>query len=159
MKKKKGGTKSRTRKSPRRRRISGVGTVGSVSTQLIAAAGGAIASKALNGIVKNVPALNKNKIILPALKGVGAYFMLRSNEPLLQNAGIGVAAEAGLQALEAFAPNVFQRLTAGPVSGIGAGGTKYLDLDDMQINRGVGAYGEEVSVGAYGEEFEIAGVQ
>ena len=163
MKKKKGGKRrtSTTKTYRRRRRIGGVGSIGSVPTQLFAAAGGAIASKALNGIVKNIPALNKYKIVLPAIKGAAAYFIIKSNEPLVQNAGIGVAAEAGLQALEAFAPNVFQRLTGGftAVSGIGSGNTRYLDLDDMQVNRGVGAYGEDAAVSGYGEEFEMAGVQ
>jgi hypothetical protein len=159
MKKKKGGTKSRTRKSPRRRRISGVGSaVISVPVQMIFAVGGAVASKALNGVAKEVKFLKNSKYALPALKGVAAYYMLTSKQQYLQDAGIGVAAEAGLQLLEAVAPKVFKP-NADSLLGIGASSTKYLDLDDMQINRGVGAYGEEVGVGAYGDEFEMAGVQ
>lgn len=154
-KKKQKKAKSRTTRRRRStRRVSGIGMVGGLPLETLAGiAGGAIASKALNGIAKNIKPLQKNPKILPIIKVVAGGYMVAKGSPTMQNIGTGVLAEGALDALEVFAPNVFKKMKAGysadSVDGIG---TTLIDLDDYNNLNGVGSanyyYEEDHTVGS-----------
>lgn len=142
MAKKKRVTRKR-RATGRRRsrsRVRGIGG-GIQMEQLASVVAGAIASKAFNGVTKKIDFLAKKPIVLPIIKVAAGYFMLaKSDNPFVQGMGFGFIAEGGLQSLEVAAPDVFKKLTGGPVSGIG---TTYIDLDDSVsgYNADSGVYG------------------
>lgn len=142
-KQKRGGRKTSRRSG---RRVSGIGMVGVSMETLGGIAAGAVASKALNGVAKNVKALQSKPIILPVAKiAIGYIMFTRSDNEFIRNMGGGFVAEGGLSALDVLAPNVFKGgLAAG--TGIGA----VIDLDepymsgygDMQIEQQVaGTFG------------------
>lgn len=152
MAKKKKATTKRRRTTRRRARVGAIG--GGLPLERIAAfAGGAVASQALNGISKNVSALQKNKKILPILKiGIGTYGLMKGSG-MVQDASIGFICDGALHFVREAAPNVFKSLTGEPVSGIGA--TTLIDLD--QINGTEYMYGESHQVGAI-EDYSVASV-
>lgn len=149
------------RKQTRRRRarVSGVGAVGVSMNTLAGLAAGAVASKALNGVTKNIKFLNEKKWVLPIAKVTAGFLMVsRSPNQFVQDMGGGFIADGVLQGLEALAPNVFNKLTGdGPIEGVG---TTYIDLDNSDA---VGASGsdywisEDHSVGATSEDYSVGG--
>ena len=150
-------TKKRKPTRRRRSRVSGVGMLPGVPLEQIAAfAGGAIASQALNGIAKNVSALQKNAKILPLIKiGIGVFALAKSNNEMLKNMGGGFVAEGALQLVRVAAPNVFNTLNGEPVGSIG---TTLIDLDGISGN-GNYLYGEDQQVGAlYDEDYSVGAV-
>ena len=144
--------KARKRTAGRRRgrsRVRGIGA-GIQMEQLAAVVAGAVASKALNGVGKNIKFISSKPIVLPIIKVAAGYFMVtKSSNDFVAGMGLGFIGEGALNALEVGAPNVFQKLTGGPVSGIG---TTYVDLDEVSGNDGdSGVYG------AYGNDSMVAG--
>lgn len=154
MAKKKAKTRKRTTTSRRRgrSRVRGIGSAG-VPMHLIAVGAGAVASKALNGVAKNIKIIQSKPIILPVLKlGIGYLMFTKADNDFVQGMGMGFIAEGGLTALEVAAPNVFQKLAGGPVSGIG---TTYVDLDEVSgYNADSGVYG---AFGVPGADSMVAG--
>lgn len=148
MAKKKKTTKRRKSTGRRRARVGAIG--GGLPLERIAAfAGGAIASQALNGISKNVAALQKNKKVLPIIKiGLGMYGLMKGTNQMLQDAAGGMVAEGALQLVREAAPNVFQSLT-----GESAVGATLIDLD--QVSGYV--YSEDHQVGAV-EDYSVAAI-
>lgn len=153
--------KSKTRSRTRRRGRSRVGALGAgagVSMETLGAViVGGVASKATNGIVKNVQFMADKKWAMPALKVAGGYFMTTQKSPFLQGMGAGVILEGFFHGLEALAPNVFQKLQGEKVEGIGY---TLIDLDDMPGASAMRGYGKGGSLGAASMESEqgVAGL-
>lgn len=150
MAKKRKVTRKRRATGRRRSRVRGIGA-GIQMEQLASVVAGAVASKALNGVGKNVKFLAQKPIVLPIIKVAAGYFMVtKSDNDFIAGMGLGFIGEGALNALEVGAPNVFQKLTGGPVSGIG---TTYIDLDDN-----VSGYNADSGVyGAMGNDSMVAG--
>ena len=133
-KKKKKATKTRRRSGRRgRSRVGALGAGVSMET-LGAVVIGGVVSKATNGIVKNVAFIQKNKWAMPVAKLGGGYLLAtHGSNRFIQDMGTGVVLEGAFHALEAFAPNVFAKL-----SGTGRGvGYTLIDLDEMPGAAGV----------------------
>jgi len=153
MAKKKHSKKRGGRKAGRRRgrRVSGVGAIGISMETLAGIAAGAAASKALNGVTKNIDMITKKPIILPALKvGIGFLGYTKLQNPFLRDMASGMVAEGALHALDVLAPNVFKAPLAG-----GAVGT-VIDLDDNPLSGYDDMQVEQVVSGF--EYNEVAGV-
>ncbi len=151
---KKSKTKSKKRPATRRNRGRVGAFGGGVDIEMLGSVfAGAVASKALNGVGKNIKPLQGNKFALPVIKlAIGGYLAAKSPNPLLKNMGLGFIAEGGLSLLEGAAPNVFQKLTGGPIEGIGAADTLTLDLEQYVSGPGGGyVFEEDHSVGAYND--------
>lgn len=150
---KKSNKKGKKRPATRRSRGRVGAFAGGVDIEMLGSVfAGAVASKALNGIGKNIKPLQGNKFAMPLLKlGIGGYLAAKSPNPMLKNMGLGFIAEGGLSLLENAAPNVFQKLT-GDINGIGAADTLTLDLEQYVSGPG-GAYvfDEDHSVGAFND--------
>lgn len=143
-------TKKRKTTRRRRSRVAGIGMLPGIPLEQMAAfAGGAIASQALNGVAKNVSALQKNDKILPLIKiGIGAFALTKGGNDMLRNMGGGFIADGTLQLVRVAAPNVFNTLNGSGVNGIGA---TLIDLDNI-AGPGEYLYAEDHQVGAYSDE-------
>lgn len=143
-KKKKKTTKTRRTRRRGRSRVGALGAGVPMET-LGAVIVGGVASKAVNGVAKNVAFLQDKKWALPVIKLAGGYMLTRQKAPFMQGMGTGVMLEGFFHGLEAFAPNVFQKLTGGEVKGIGY---TLIDLDDMPGASAMRGYGKGGSLGA-----------
>lgn len=149
MKKKnsKKGT-SRRRHARRGRRVSGF--AGGIPMETLAGIGaGAVASKALNGVLKNIKFVNDKKMVRPAIKlGLG-YFVsgYKGGGEFVQNIGLGMLAEGSLDLLAAVAPNVFGK--EGEQVGAIHGNT-VIDLDSVSgydnLDTAVAGYDDDITV-------------
>lgn len=155
MAKKKKSTK-RTSTRRRKSRVSGVGMLPGIPLeQLGAIAGGAIVSQSLNGMAKNVKALQDNKKVLPLLKiGLGAFAIIKGENPLLRNMGTGMVADGSLHLLRVAAPNSFQNLTG---EAVGYAGSTLIDLDTISGNGYVYSEGHQVG-GLDDQDFSVGAV-
>ena len=148
-KKKRGGTKTRRKSSRRGRRVSGIS--GIEMNDLVAVGAGAVGSKALNGVLKNVKFINDKPILRPIVK-LGLGYMLMSWKGagnFGQNAAMGIMAEATLDLLGVAAPNVFAKLAGDPP----ISGYNMIDLDEVKgynnVDTGVAGY-KNVDTGVAG---------
>lgn len=154
MKKSKKNKRHSTKKGRSRASIRGVGRGSGIGMETLAAvAAGGVVSKALNGITKNIPAVRNNKVVLPAAKIGGGYYLASNQRGFLGDMGYGFIVEGVLDLMERNAPNVFQRLASG-VAGIGA---TTIDLDDavsgsspyvLEQDYGVAGDYEDIALGA-----------
>lgn len=143
---KKSRSKSRRGRRPGRR-VSGFGGGIPVNT-LIAVGAGAVVSKGLNGVVKNVSFINDKPIVRPLLKlGLGYLgTSWKGGGEFVQNAALGMIAEGGLDLLGVAAPNVFSKLAGEPA----VSGPTMIDLDEVSgydnIDTGVAGYEDDLMV-------------
>lgn len=136
----------------RGRRVSGFG--GGIPMQhLLAFGAGAVASKGLNGVTKNIQFVQDKPIVRPLVKlGIG-YGLSQWNGAgdFVQNMGAGFIGEGALDLLAVAAPNVFQNLAGEPAVS-GPGGMKLIDLDNMPVS---GYEDIDVNVAGYDDDLEV----
>lgn len=129
-----------------------IGNLGGLPIEQLAGVfAGAVSAKVLNGVSKSVPMLAKNRFVLPVIKLAGGYFLNRSSNDFLKNAGLGMMGEGAMNMLEAGAPQVFKQL-APPMDG-GVGSTTVLNLEEYS---GMGYINEVDAMVAGGEAFSSA---
>ena len=147
--------KSKTRRKPARRSrrrgrsVSGIGMAGVPIETLAAVGAGAVASKALNGVLSNVKALEGKPIVRPIIKlGVGYLLTAyKGGGQFVQSAGMGFIAEGALDMLGVAAPNVFSKLTGEPGE---VGAVTLIDLDEVNgygsVDTNVAGYEDDTFV-------------